>query len=185
MRSEGDELMAALDEASRTHEEYRLRLAAEKDIRLAGLDVQRQVAEARQPQRREVASRPQLEAVIDRLDVKGRWNGRADRGIVRPEMDARHQLQPDGFRTFQQPVVNVDRVLVSRQEEPLLDDDLPARGPDVLDLITLRSNDQFNTTVYGYDDRFRGVKGTRDVLFMNRRDIARRFMDVDNQGTRS
>ncbi|MFF3327430.1 SPFH domain-containing protein [Streptomyces sp. NPDC002889] len=38
--------MAALDEASRTHEEFRLRLAAEKDIRLAGLDVQRQVAEA-------------------------------------------------------------------------------------------------------------------------------------------
>ncbi|MEU7417334.1 flotillin family protein [Streptomyces antibioticus] len=38
--------MAALDEASRGHEEYRLRLAAEKEIRLAGLDVQRQVAEA-------------------------------------------------------------------------------------------------------------------------------------------
>ncbi|MFC8915646.1 SPFH domain-containing protein [Streptomyces sp. NPDC057116] len=38
--------MAALDEASRSHEEYRLRLEAEKDIRLAGLDVQRQLAEA-------------------------------------------------------------------------------------------------------------------------------------------
>ncbi|MBD9701136.1 flotillin family protein [Streptomyces sp. ID01-12c] len=38
--------MAALDDASRDHEEYRLRLEAEKDIRLAGLDVQRQVAEA-------------------------------------------------------------------------------------------------------------------------------------------
>ncbi|WP_328687909.1 flotillin family protein [Streptomyces phaeochromogenes] len=38
--------MAALDDASRSHEEYRLRLEAEKDIRLAGLDVQRQVAEA-------------------------------------------------------------------------------------------------------------------------------------------
>ncbi|MDX2757165.1 flotillin family protein [Streptomyces europaeiscabiei] len=38
--------MAALDEASRGHEEFRLRLAAEKDVRLAGLDVQRQVAEA-------------------------------------------------------------------------------------------------------------------------------------------
>ncbi|MFF2305575.1 flotillin family protein [Streptomyces sp. NPDC058128] len=38
--------MAALDEASRTHEEYRLRLEAEKDIRLAGLEVQRHVAEA-------------------------------------------------------------------------------------------------------------------------------------------
>lgn len=38
--------MAALDEASREHEEYRLRLAADKEVRLAGLEVQRQVAEA-------------------------------------------------------------------------------------------------------------------------------------------
>ena len=38
-------------------------------------------------------------------------------------------------------------------------------------LITLRSNDQFNTTIYGYHDRFRGVKGTRDVLFMNAEDM--------------
>ncbi|MFD5888381.1 flotillin family protein [Streptomyces sp. NPDC060334] len=38
--------MAALDDASRGHEEYRLRLQAEKEVRLAGLDMQRQVAEA-------------------------------------------------------------------------------------------------------------------------------------------
>ncbi|VXC83682.1 FdhF/YdeP family oxidoreductase [Sphingomonas sp. AX6] len=38
-------------------------------------------------------------------------------------------------------------------------------------LMTLRSNDQFNTTIYGYHDRFRGVKGTRDVLFINRADM--------------
>ncbi|MFH8339405.1 flotillin family protein [Streptomyces sp. AM6-12] len=38
--------MAALDEASRGHEEYRLRLQAEKEIRLAGLETQRQVAQA-------------------------------------------------------------------------------------------------------------------------------------------
>ncbi|MFI1677369.1 SPFH domain-containing protein [Streptomyces sp. NPDC020607] len=38
--------MAALDEASRTHEEYRLRLEADKEVRLAGIEVQRQVAEA-------------------------------------------------------------------------------------------------------------------------------------------
>ncbi|CAG6398322.1 flotillin family protein [Streptomyces cocklensis] len=38
--------MAALDDASRGHEEYRLRLAAERDVRLAGLDTQRQIAEA-------------------------------------------------------------------------------------------------------------------------------------------
>ncbi|GJD38677.1 Protein YdeP [Methylobacterium bullatum] len=53
------------------------------------------------------------------------------------------------------------------------DPDMPLRGADALDLITLRSNDQFNTTVYGYDDRFRGVKGTRTILFMNADDIAR------------
>jgi anaerobic selenocysteine-containing dehydrogenase len=39
-------------------------------------------------------------------------------------------------------------------------------------LITLRSNDQFNTTIYGYSDRFRGIEGTRDVLMMNPDDIA-------------
>ncbi|MFC5744468.1 SPFH domain-containing protein [Actinomadura rugatobispora] len=38
--------MAALDDATRLHEEYRLRLEAEKDVRLAGIEVQRQVAEA-------------------------------------------------------------------------------------------------------------------------------------------
>ncbi len=40
-------------------------------------------------------------------------------------------------------------------------------------LVTLRSNDQFNTTIYGYDDRFRGIKGTRMVVMMNRADILR------------
>ena len=42
-----------------------------------------------------------------------------------------------------------------------------------LRLVTLRSNDQFNTTVYGYDDRFRGIKGTRQVVMMGRADQAK------------
>lgn len=49
----------------------------------------------------------------------------------------------------------------------------------VLQLVTLRSNGQFNTTVYGYEDRFRGVKGTRMVAFMNRADIARHGLAAD------
>jgi len=44
---------------------------------------------------------------------------------------------------------------------------------DVLQLTTLRSNDQFNTTIYGYSDRFRGVEGTRMVVFMNAGDVGR------------
>ncbi|MFE8646127.1 FdhF/YdeP family oxidoreductase [Sphingomonas sp. NCPPB 2930] len=45
-------------------------------------------------------------------------------------------------------------------------------GKDVFRLMTLRSNDQFNTTVYGYSDRFRGVEGTRMVVFMHADDMA-------------
>ncbi|AYV48577.1 formate dehydrogenase [Caulobacter flavus] len=48
-----------------------------------------------------------------------------------------------------------------------------ADAQDVFRLMTLRSNDQFNTTVYGFDDRFRGVSGGRDVLFINRKDMMR------------
>ena len=46
-------------------------------------------------------------------------------------------------------------------------------GEDILRLSTVRSNDQFNTTIYGFTDRLRGVDGTRMVLFMNRNDIGR------------
>ena len=53
------------------------------------------------------------------------------------------------------------------------DVDMVSGGDGVFQLITLRSNDQFNTTIYGYDDRFRGIKGTRKVLMMNPADIAR------------
>ena len=56
--------------------------------------------------------------------------------------------------------------------------DMPGVGHDVLRLMTLRSNDQFNTTVYGYDDRFRGINNTRRVVLMNRSDIDRRGLKV-------
>lgn len=39
-------------------------------------------------------------------------------------------------------------------------------------LITMRSNDQFNTTIYGYADRLRGLEGSRDILLMCPEDIA-------------
>lgn len=44
---------------------------------------------------------------------------------------------------------------------------------DVLRLITLRSHDQFNTTVYGYDDRLRGIHKSRMIVMMNRDDRIR------------
>jgi len=61
--------------------------------------------------------------------------------------------------------------------------DMPGAGHDVLRLMTLRSNDQFNTTVYGYDDRFRGIKNTRKVVLMNRSDIDRLGLKVGQSVT--
>ena len=44
--------------------------------------------------------------------------------------------------------------------------------PDLI-LQSMRSHDQYNTTIYGLDDRYRGVKGQRNVLFVNEADIIR------------
>ena len=45
--------------------------------------------------------------------------------------------------------------------------------PGVYRLMTLRSNDQFNTTVYGYNDRLRGLSGSREILLINEAEMAR------------
>ncbi|MDO7845224.1 FdhF/YdeP family oxidoreductase [Hymenobacter sp. M29] len=47
-------------------------------------------------------------------------------------------------------------------------------APDQLILMTVRSHDQFNTTIYEYNDRYRGIHGERRVLFMNPADMASR-----------
>ena len=47
----------------------------------------------------------------------------------------------------------------------------PAAGE--FTLVTLRSNDQFNTTVYGFSDRLRGLSGPRDIVLINPEDMRR------------
>ncbi|MGA7805970.1 FdhF/YdeP family oxidoreductase [Bradyrhizobium sp.] len=49
----------------------------------------------------------------------------------------------------------------------------PPAGRDVMTLITLRSNDQFNTTIYGFSDRLRGLEGSRDIVLINLDEMAR------------
>jgi len=44
--------------------------------------------------------------------------------------------------------------------------------PGRLVLQTLRSHDQFNTTIYGLSDRYRGIRNGRRVVFVNRHDLA-------------
>jgi molybdopterin-dependent oxidoreductase alpha subunit len=48
--------------------------------------------------------------------------------------------------------------------------------PGELVMMTIRTHDQFNTTVYGLEDRYRGIHGERRVVLMNRDDIRERSL---------
>ncbi|WP_210210016.1 FdhF/YdeP family oxidoreductase [Pseudolabrys taiwanensis] len=80
-------------------------------------------------------------------------------GFPRP-IEARERVwkTPNGKANF-----TVPESLTNRREQ----------GADIYQLVTLRADGQFNTTVYSEDDRFRGVKGGRNVVLMNEKDMAR------------
>lgn len=119
------------------------------------------------------------------------WDAwRADYASVRDAIEATYpkifkdfnarMWQPGGFR---KPVAASERVWEtdtgranfivpdSLDEDPDIHADAAAER--TLRLFTVRSDGQFNTTIYSHDDRFRGVYGTRMVLFMAPADMAR------------
>ena len=49
----------------------------------------------------------------------------------------------------------------------------PVAAPGQFTMMTVRSHDQYNTTIYGNDDRYRGIYGARRIVLMNRGDMAR------------
>jgi molybdopterin-dependent oxidoreductase alpha subunit len=55
-----------------------------------------------------------------------------------------------------------------------VNEDPPRADPMLLRLATIRSHDQYNTTIYSLNDRYRGVFGGRRVVFMNEADMTRR-----------
>jgi molybdopterin-dependent oxidoreductase alpha subunit len=60
-------------------------------------------------------------------------------------------------------------------------DDGTVIAPDLLTLTTIRSHDQYNTTVYGLRDRYRGVDGERRVLFIAAADLQRLGWSADQR----
>lgn len=110
------------------------------------------------------------------------WLG--DYALIR---DAIEQTYPDQFPDFNQHLYqpggfyrgNSARLrqweTPSGKAEFFVPPSLNATGftnkPGRFRLLTMRSNDQFNTTIYGFDDRFRDVIGTRKVVLMNFADI--------------
>lgn len=53
----------------------------------------------------------------------------------------------------------------------------------VLTLQTMRSHDQYNTTIYGMDDRYRGVYGERKVIFVNQGDMDKQALSEGDRVT--
>ena len=89
----------------------------------------------------------------------------------------RRVRQPLGFR-LKQPARELTFLTETGRAEfsaaPLAD---VAPAPGRLLLGTIRSHDQWNTTIYSDDDRYRGVKNLRTLVFMNRDDMRERSLE--------
>ncbi|MEV8046540.1 FdhF/YdeP family oxidoreductase [Streptomyces griseoluteus] len=85
---------------------------------------------------------------------------------------------PLGFRIDQPARELVFRTPTERAEfsSAGLTDVVPATG--MLKLGTMRSHDQWNTTIYSDDDRYRGVRNLRTLIFMNKEDMAERGLNL-------
>ena len=86
----------------------------------------------------------------------------------------RRVRMPLGFRIRQPARERVFLTRTGRAEfwPSPLPDVLPPKGK--LTLSTVRSHDQWNTTIYSDNDRYRGVKNLRTLLFMNEADMVER-----------
>jgi len=85
--------------------------------------------------------------------------------------------QPGGFHLTNPPRQLVWNTATGRANFmvfPGIDEDPADSNPDALRLTTMRSHDQYNTTIYSLDDRYRGVFGGRMVVFMNEADMRTR-----------
>src|SRR6202022_1055707 len=85
--------------------------------------------------------------------------------------------KPGGFRLY---VAASEREWLTPTKKanflvyPGLDEDPRVDDREALTLTTIRSHDQYNTTIYGMNDRYRGITGRRDVVFVNEHDLSSR-----------
>ncbi|HXW60807.1 MAG TPA: FdhF/YdeP family oxidoreductase, partial [Myxococcota bacterium] len=102
-------------------------------------------------------------------------------GAVVPELERYNERlkKPGGFilpNTASSRIFNTkDQRAHFMRPRPL---NINATNYDLM-LTTIRSHDQFNTAIYGLDDRYRGIKGQRDVVFINDKDLKRLHLKPD------
>ena len=114
----------------------------------------------------------------------------ADYTVVRDKIEAVYPIlfrdfnariqQPGGFHLYNGPRERIWDTPTGRANFLVaqgIEEDLPTADAKVLLLATIRSHDQYNTTIYSLDDRYRGVFGGRMVVFMNAADMAERNIE--------
>ncbi len=107
----------------------------------------------------------------------------ADYSVVR---DAIERTYPDQFKDFNRRMFDpggFPRPLAARERQwktpngkanftvPKSALAPPPEDEGIYELMTMRADGQFNTTIYNEDDRFRGIRGGRYVVFMNPKDM--------------
>jgi len=87
---------------------------------------------------------------------------------------------PGGFRLPLPPTERVWRTASGKAEfipYRARHDAAATNAAGTLLLATIRSHDQYNTTIYALGDRYRGVFGRRDVVFLNDQDLDDRGLE--------
>src|SRR6201981_3797128 len=118
------------------------------------------------------ASKTPWQEYADDYDRTRDTRARASNGC---EDRTRRVRAPHGFRIAQPARERIFETSSGHAEfsaAPLPDNADPGEGR--LLLATIRSHDQFNTSIYSNDDRYRGLKGLRTVVFMNEDDMSAR-----------
>ncbi len=122
------------------------------------------------------------------------WEGRvADYALIREDIEAVFPIfqgyntriqQPGGFHLTS---LARERIWATHSGKAnflvctgLCEDEAEA-DESMLWLTTVRSHDQYNTTLYSLSDRYRGVYGQRDVIFLNEDEMAKRGLAPDDR----
>lgn len=133
-----------------------------------------------------IRSEPEIIASLAHTFFEGKhsvdWNAMGkDYGLIRDKIDKvakgfeSTEKRVEGSTGYYLPntVRNLDFSMLPNGKAQLTLNDLPNLqvGADEFVLMTIRSHDQFNTTIYGLDDRYRGVYNERRIVFMNPADM--------------
>jgi len=168
MQESGPQFVTVEDSMAMVHQSKGMKPPASAQL-LSEIAIVAGIAKASLPQ-----SKTPWDAYVKNYDTIRETMSKALNGF---EEFNRRVRQPLGFR-LKQPARELIFETPSGMAEfstASLPDVVPKQG--CLKLMTMRSHDQFNTTIYTDNDRYRGVKNIRTILFMNQQDMNERGIE--------